>query len=143
MTLFRPFLVYSLIFLALPLSAQVFDAPADEMQQVRNIELRRHALLAKRSQFVALAAEDYDVTYYRLAVSFPNDAALDFSGSVRMELRSLVDDLSVVTLNFGALGSIDSVHVDGTRLAAGAIAHDADILSLTLPSAIQTDDALA
>ncbi len=143
MTFFRPFLILSLLFISLPLSAQVFDAPADEMQQVRNIELRRHAMLAKRSQFVPAAAEDYDVTYYRLAVSFPNDAALDFAGSVRMELRSLVDDLSTVTLNFGVLGTIDSVRVGTTRLDAGAVTHDADVLSLTLPSAIQKDEALA
>ena len=143
MKFLRPLSLLLLSLFTLPVSAQVFDAPPDEMQQVRNIEMRRHTLLSKRAQFVSAAAESYDVNHYRLAVSFPSDATLNFTGSVRMEFRSLVDDLSVIELNFGTLGKIDSVLAGGTRLDASAISHTGDVLALTLPTALQTDERLA
>ncbi|MCB2206061.1 T9SS type A sorting domain-containing protein [bacterium] len=119
------------------------DAPAAMMQQVHEVEMRRHALLAKRSSFVPAASEDYDVTYYRLDVTFPSDPTLSFSGNVRMEFRSLADALGEVVLNFGNLGDIDSVLVGGSRLDAASISHAGDVLTLTLPSELQMDEAAA
>jgi hypothetical protein len=143
MKFFRLFSFFLVFLITAPLTAQDFDAPPDEMQQVRNIEMRRHALLSKRAQFVSAAAENYDVTYYRLAVNFPSDATLDFSGSVRMELKSLINDLDVIELNLGEFGKIDSVLVGDVRLDAGAVSHTGDVLALTLPSSLQMDEALA
>ncbi len=134
-------LILSLAFLlsAIPLTAQHecgFDHPS---KSVREMEQRQHALLAKRAQFVAAESEHYDVTYYRLDVSFPSDATLSFKGSTYMEFRSLVDDLDAVVLNFGG-GSIDSVIVGGERLNPSAITRSGDVLTLELPAPMQTDE---
>lgn len=140
MSLSRPIFLFILLLCALPLTAQQ-DIPSDHpMRAVREAEMHRQELLAKRTQFVSLAAEDYDVTYYRLNVSFPSDASLQFSGSVVMNFTSMVDDLDRLELNFGG-GTIDSMLIDGTRIAAGSILRAGDVLSVNLPEKLQTSQA--
>ena len=139
MPLFRLILIAVLFTISVPLAAQHecgFDHPT---RTVREMEQRRHALLAKRAQFVAAESEHYDVYYYRLDVTFPSDASLQFHGSAHMVFRSVIDDLDAVVLNFGG-GSIDSVLVGGERLDASAISRSGDVLTLDLPAPLQADE---
>ncbi|MBN1446659.1 MAG: T9SS type A sorting domain-containing protein [Bacteroidetes bacterium] len=134
--------LFLLVFLLLssPLLAQQ-DAPFDDGHRcpIREAEMKRHALLAKRAQYVTAEMDHYDVQYYRLDVTFPSDASLPFFGSSAMHARSVVDDLTSIDMHFAG-GTVDSVFVDGTRLPANSVTRTGDVLSLALPVPLQKDE---
>lgn len=128
MTLFRPVLV--LLLLLPTMTAWTQDEGRTALHEV---EMRRYAKLAKRADFVSTAAEQYDVHYYRLDVTLPDDPLKRFGGDVLMSLRSLVDDLTLIEYNIGASARVDSVQVNGTALDENAITRVGDVIALALP----------
>ena len=141
MKLFLPIVIFLSLFVS-PLAAQQdahFDHPGCKTHE---IEKRRVEAFAKRAQLVPIAAEDYDVHYYRLDITFPSDGTLPFHGSVYMEVRSLIDDLGSITYNLGGSGDIDSIVVAGERIPTSSITRTQDVVKVQLPSALQRQEIL-
>ena len=137
MTLFRTLLVLLLLLPAVTAVAQDEGLPS-----VHEIEMRRYAKLAKRADFVSAAAEQYDVHYYRLDVTLPDDPLKRFGGNVLMSLRSQVDDLTLIEYNIGASARVDSVQVNGTKLDESAITRVGDVIALALPFTLMQGQTL-
>ncbi|MDH7514616.1 MAG: M1 family metallopeptidase [Bacteroidota bacterium] len=100
-----------------------------EIQAYRAAEMRRLERLSKRAAYTIAAALDYDVTYYRLEVSFPGVDSV-FRGTVTMTARSATDALTAAAINAGDNLTISAVTMDGVPLA---FSHAGDTLTVTLP----------
>lgn len=114
-----------------------------EMREHREAEMKRHARLAKRAQFVPASMENYDVTHYRLDIRLPKDAGLNFRGSVVMTLRSTADNLSSIDVHLGSNAVMDSVLVRGQRLTPAQFTHTDDVVTIPLPSPLNAGEELA
>ncbi|MFZ1731093.1 MAG: M1 family aminopeptidase [Bacteroidota bacterium] len=137
MKLFRTLFIVTLLLPTLATWAQ--DA---EHQSIHEIELRRYSMLANRAQFVSAAAEQYDVHYYKLNVTLPDDPVMRFGGNVVMGFTSLVDGLSVIEYNLGPAARLDSIVVRGSKLNSSAFARTGDVLAVTLPFTLQQGEEL-
>lgn len=137
MKLFRTLFIVTLLLPTLATWAQ--DA---EHKSLHEIELRRYDMLAKRTQYVSAAAEQYDVHYYKLDVTLPDDPVMRFGGNVIMGFTSLIDGLDVIEYNLGPGARLDSVVVRGSKIAAASIARSADVIAVTLPFTLQQGEEL-
>jgi aminopeptidase N len=99
-----------------------------ELRALQDAEIRRHVQRMRADDHTIQSAKNYDVDFYRLAVRMLKNET-SFSGSVRVQLTSLVANLSRVDLNAAANLVIDSVFTgDGTRCT---YTHTAGVLSIT------------
>lgn len=116
-----------------PHDCSLHGGPAGEghMQALQHGELRRYTQLMQADANTLQSAKDYDVDFYRLAVRM-RKADPSFSGSVRVQLTSLVAGLGTIDLNAATNLTIDSVFADdGSRCT---FARNGAVLSITAPA---------
>jgi aminopeptidase N len=102
-------------------SAGLFSQEMKEhgRQQFESQESRRAEQLLKLSSILTPGQEGFDVTYYKLDLNLRTSPA-GLGGSVTMIARSVINDLSFVTLDLMSTMTVDSVFVSGVR-AVGVV----------------------
>ncbi len=120
-TLLKTVNASALISLALCLAPFLNTARSQEStdflrRQLESKESLRAERLSKTSSIVTPGQEGFDVTYYKLDLNL-KVAPASLIGAVSMVGKSLVNNLSFVTLDLMSTMKVDSVFVGGTRAA--------------------------